>query len=150
MNTNTNTSELKTLEDLPKKFVGDGQRPNMFFVSNQRTGEVVALFLGDDKEEQAVGFADDNHGIPLVVEDRLAGTVYENAECVRVRFQEELRKEEEEFDGPRYWVDDCPLRTPFGVDTWSIVDEKAGGVVAYACSQELAQTLIRALQERGK
>lgn len=48
-------------------------------------------------------------------------------------------------NGPRYWIDDTPLKKPFGVETRGLVDEEAGGVIAYVCTEELAQTLLASL-----
>lgn len=49
-------------------------------------------------------------------------------------------------DGPRYWIDENPSKRPFGVETRGIVDEEAGGIIAYVCTDELAETLVQALR----
>ena len=52
-------------------------------------------------------------------------------------------------DGPRYWIDDNPDEKPFGEHTLGIVDEDAGGVIAYVGTEELAQTMLKALRAAG-
>lgn len=80
------------LTDLPRTIVGDGGSPNVFFVTNQKTGDVIAVFMGDDKEEAAIAFAD-GRSEALVVEDRQTGVVHDNP--AGERYQEECRLAEE-------------------------------------------------------
>jgi len=80
------------LTELPRSLVGDGKTPNIFFVTNEETGNVVALFLGDDKQDAAIAFAD-GRSEPLMVEDRLTGVVHDNP--AGERLQERLGREEE-------------------------------------------------------
>ena len=48
---------------------------------------------------------------------------------------------EETQDGPRFWIDDNPEETPFR-ETYAVVDEEEGGVVAYFCDVALAEGYI--------
>ena len=84
------------LTELPRWLVGDGKSPNIFFVTNQITGKVIAVFMGDDKEEAAIAFAD-GRSEPLMVEDRQTGVVHDNP--AGERYQEQCRREEEEEEG---------------------------------------------------
>lgn len=81
------------LTELPRWLVGDGKTPNIFFVTNQKTGNVVAVFLGDDKQQAAIDFAN-GRSEPLAVEDRLEGVVHDNP--AGERYQDECRRAEEE------------------------------------------------------
>lgn len=66
------------------------------------------------------------------------------------RARAKLRKLDVEENGPRYWIDLNPLEKPFGEETRGIVDEEAGGVVAYCGTEEQAEALCRAmLQAQG-
>ena len=87
---NTNIEALLT--DLPRTLVGDGGSPNIFFVTNQRTAAVIAVFVGDDKEQAAIDFAD-GRSEALMVEDRQTGVVHDNP--AGERYQEECRLAEE-------------------------------------------------------
>jgi len=88
-----NASDVEhLLTELPRWLVGDGKSPNIFFVTNEETGKVVAVFLGDDKQEAAIEFAD-GRSEPLMVEDRLTGVVHDNP--AGERLQDRLRREEE-------------------------------------------------------
>lgn len=80
------------LKNLPRTLVGDGKTPNIFFVTNEETGNVVAVFLGNDKQDAAIAFAD-GRSEPLMVEDRLTGVVHDNP--AGERLQDRLRREEE-------------------------------------------------------
>jgi len=80
------------LTNLPRTLVGDGKTPNIFFVTNEKTGKVVAVFMGDDKQDAAIAFAD-GRSEPLMVEDRLTGVVHDNP--AGERLQDRLRREEE-------------------------------------------------------
>jgi hypothetical protein len=80
------------LTDLPRTIVGDGKTPNIFFVTNTETGNTIAVFVGDGFEADAITFAD-NHGEPLMVEDRLNGVVHDNE--AGEQLQDRLRREEE-------------------------------------------------------
>ncbi len=46
----------------------------------------------------------------------------------------------------RYWIDDNPLERPFGEHTVALVDEEAGGVVAYVNDYARALSFLRHLQ----
>jgi hypothetical protein len=101
------------LTNLPRTLVGDGKTPNIFFVTNEKTGNVVAVFLGDDKQDAAIAFAD-SRTEPLMVEDRLTGVVHDNP--AGERYQDECRRAEEEprrnpafLEGDDY-TDDDPER----------------------------------------
>jgi hypothetical protein len=65
------------ITDLPRTIVGDGGSPNVFFVTNTNTGKVLAVFVGDDTEKEAIAFAD-RRSEPLMVEDRQTGVVHDN------------------------------------------------------------------------
>ena len=45
----------------------------------------------------------------------------------------------------RFWVDGFPLKTPFGEDTLGIVDEEAGGIIAYVGLEDNARFIVAAL-----
>jgi predicted RNA-binding Zn-ribbon protein involved in translation (DUF1610 family) len=80
------------LKELPRWIVGDGKSPNVFFVTNQTTGNVVAVFMGDEHEDEAIRFAD-SCDEPLMVEDRLTGVVHDNP--AGEALQDRLRDAEE-------------------------------------------------------
>lgn len=88
------------LTNLPRTLVGDGKTPNIFFVTNEVTGNVVAVFMGDDKQEAAIAFAD-GRTEPLMVEDRLTGVVHDNP--AGEALQDRLRDAE-----AGYQFDKCP------------------------------------------
>ncbi len=91
---NLSEEELELLlREMPRWLVGDGKSPNIFFVTNPKSGNVVAVFMGDDKEQAAIDFADGRHE-PLMVEDRLTGVVHDNP--AGERYQDECRRAEEE------------------------------------------------------
>jgi hypothetical protein len=91
---NLSEEELELLlRELPRWLVGDGKSPNIFFVTNQKSGNVIAVFMGDDKEQAAIDFAD-GRPEPLMVEDRLTGVVHDNP--AGERYQDECRRAEEE------------------------------------------------------
>lgn len=82
------------LRDLARTLVGDGKTPNVHFVTNCTTGEVVALFVGDGSNmvDAACALAD-NLDEAHMVEDRLTGVVHDNPASERL--QERLGREEE-------------------------------------------------------
>ena len=45
----------------------------------------------------------------------------------------------------RFWIDDNPIKKPFGENTCGLVDEEKGGVIAYFGSLELAQSALALL-----
>ena len=49
-------------------------------------------------------------------------------------------------ENKRYWTDTMPLIKPYGNGTLGIVDEEAGGVIAYVGSEENANRIIAALE----
>jgi len=51
---------------------------------------------------------------------------------------------------PRYWIDANPMEKPFGGWTVAVVDEEEGGVIAYAYSLKLAESIVRLLEESSK
>lgn len=63
------------LNDLATDLVGDCGSPNVFFVSNAATGNVVAIFVAENPED-AIHLAN-SRDEPMVVEDRQIGVVYE-------------------------------------------------------------------------
>lgn len=69
----------KLLTALPRTLVGDGGSPNIFFVTDCNTAEVIAIFIGDDErlEEAAINLAN-RYAKPVMVEDRLTGVVHDN------------------------------------------------------------------------
>jgi len=81
-NTADNLSDL--LRELPRTLVGDGKTPNVHFVTNCDSGEVVALFVGDGSEmaDAAIALAD-NLDEAHMVEDRLTGVVHDNPASMR-------------------------------------------------------------------
>lgn len=90
----TTPANLATfLTELPRTFVGDGKSPNIHFVTNTETGNVLAVFMGDDTMEGAVAFAD-SRSEPLMVEDRKNGVVHDNA--AGEELQDRLREDEGE------------------------------------------------------
>lgn len=105
---------MQLLTDLPRKIVGDGQLPNVYFVTHQQTGNVWAVFPGDGTpdnakaiEAAAIAFAD-SFNEPLMVEDRLTGVVHDNP--AGERYQDACREAE-----------DAP--TPYLADTSYDLDE---------------------------
>ncbi len=46
----------------------------------------------------------------------------------------------------RYWIDTMPLIKPYGIYTLGIVDEEAGGVIAYVGNEDNAKRIIQALE----
>lgn len=78
---------------LARKLVGDGKTPNVFFVTNQLTGKVIALFVGQDAENEAISFADSSPE-PIMVEDRLTGVVHDNP--AGERYQDECAAAEQD------------------------------------------------------
>ena len=90
---------MQIFNELPRQIVGDGQRPNVYLVTHQRTGAVWAAFPGDGTEDNAermqaaaIAFAD-SFTEPLMVEDRLTGVVHDNP--AGERYQDECREAEE-------------------------------------------------------
>lgn len=51
-----------------------------------------------------------------------------------------------EDEGKRYWIDTMPLKKPYGICTLGIVDEEAGGVIAYVGNERNAERIIQALE----
>lgn len=47
----------------------------------------------------------------------------------------------------RFWIDTNPSNKPFGHSTAAVVDEEAGGVVAYFCELRLAVHFARHASE---
>lgn len=50
-------------------------------------------------------------------------------------------------DEQRYWIDEFPLIKPYGSETLGIVDEEAGGVIAYVGSEANAKLIIKVLEK---
>jgi hypothetical protein len=71
------------LKEIARKLVGDGGSPNIFFLTKGVGGDVVGLLVGDDCEEEAIQLAARWFSVPITVEDRQAGVVWENAESLR-------------------------------------------------------------------
>jgi hypothetical protein len=83
-----------TLREMARTMVGDGKKPNVHFVTNAKSGEVVALFVGDDSDSEASAIDHANKSYePLMVEDRLTGVVHDNE--ASEAYQEECRRAEE-------------------------------------------------------
>lgn len=78
------------LNNLARDLVGDGNSPNVFFVTNTASGDVVAIFVTEEYEEP-IRFAD-SHTEPLVVEDRLTGVVHDNPASDRIQSRWPLKK----------------------------------------------------------
>ena len=72
--------------ELPRTLVGDGGSPNIHFVTNCDTAEVIAVFIGDDPrmEKAAIELADSFLG-PYMVEDRQTGVVHDNPASERIQ-----------------------------------------------------------------
>ncbi len=101
MNTQETTNLPEMLNcDFSRSIVGDGGSPNIFFVTNQVTGDVLAVFIGDDKADAAVAFAD-SRSEPLMVEDRQTGVYHDNP--AGEHYQDRLRDAE-----AGYQFDKCP------------------------------------------
>ncbi len=45
----------------------------------------------------------------------------------------------------RFWIDIFPVKEPYGRKTLGIVDERAGGVIAYVGSEQLAKLIVKLL-----
>jgi hypothetical protein len=84
-----------------RSIVGDGGSPNIFFVTNQITGNVLAVFIGDEHADAAVTFADSSNE-PLMVEDRQTGVYHDNP--AGERLQDRCGKAEDGEWGEDY----CP------------------------------------------
>ena len=52
------------------------------------------------------------------------------------------------MDEERFWIDCFPLKCPYGTNTFGIVDEKEGGIIAYVGSEDAANSLVELLKER--
>lgn len=56
----------------------------------------------------------------------------------------------ENHDDPRFWVDVSPVKSPF---KWgwgcAVVDEEAGGIIAYFSNEDDAMIFVKALEESG-
>lgn len=50
----------------------------------------------------------------------------------------------------RYWIDDNPIEHPFGKYTVAVVDELAGGVIAYFNNIKSAQQFINGCIKRNE
>lgn len=44
---------------------------------------------------------------------------------------------------PRFWVDSDPLVRPFQSGSFGVVDERAGGVIAYFMDEEDADAFVK-------
>jgi len=91
------TQETKNLPEMLRRIytrsiVGDGGSPNIFFVTNQITGNVLAVFIGDEHADAAVAFAN-SRPEPLMVEDRQTGVYHDNP--AGERYQDECGRAEE-------------------------------------------------------
>lgn len=75
---------VQDLNALARKIVGDGEGPNLYFVSqyNRKGGTVLAVVR---ELEQAIAIAEDYKGA-MMIEDRKTGVVWENE--VSRRFQD--------------------------------------------------------------
>lgn len=51
------------------------------------------------------------------------------------------------MDEDRYWIDWCPIVKPFA-NSFAIVDEEVGGIVAYVCDEKIAINLIGLLNKQ--
>ena len=127
-------SLIDTLKAIPRTLVGDGKSPNVHFVTNCTTGEVVALFVGDGSNmvDAAIALADDLDEAHMV-EDRLNGVVHDNAASDRLH--ERLRRAEE---GEHF--DRCPH---CGSDNIANHDAPENGglrVTCHACSYQWTET----------
>lgn len=76
------------LTKLPRTVVGDGGSPNIHFVTNCDTAEVLAVFVGDDPrmEKAAIALAN-SYRSPVMVEDRQTGVVHDNPASERIQMQ---------------------------------------------------------------
>ena len=74
------------LTDLPRTLVGDGGSPNIHFVTNCDTAQVIAVFVGDDRAllEAAIALAD-KFTEAYMVEDRQTGVVHDNPASERIQ-----------------------------------------------------------------
>jgi hypothetical protein len=74
------------LTDLPRTLVGDGGTPNIHFVTNCDTAQVIAVFVGDEPSllETATELAD-KFTEPYMVEDRQNGVVHDNPASERIQ-----------------------------------------------------------------
>lgn len=80
----------ETLKTLAREIVGDcnTKSPNVFFLTNTKTGDVLALMVGNDLEDAAIKLAGEFQG-PVMVEDRITGVVWENRASERLQEQED-------------------------------------------------------------
>lgn len=69
--------EDNALEALARSMVGDGQSPNVYFVTVG--GKVSALFVENPKgAREYARLGNHAHNVPVVIEDRKTGVVWEN------------------------------------------------------------------------
>lgn len=99
---NLSEEELELLlREMPRWLVGDGKSPNIFFVTNQITGNVLAVYIGDEHADAAVTFANSSNE-PLMVEDRQTGVYHDNPAGERLQARCSLAEDGE-------WHEDyCP------------------------------------------
>ena len=85
---------MAILDDLARDLVGDGNHPNLYFVTNNRGQTLVVMLSKEDAIEYALNVGG------YLVEDRINGEVWGSAEYNRVQREEDPVEEARRHRGP--------------------------------------------------